>query len=159
MTWDVERVAIYLNGQGGRSAGDGTSPMVEALKPHDLLTFDRQAFASFFVGGDRDARQFDGLIDDLRIYSAPLAPEQIREIWRRAQVIELKAQGLYALADTPGTLTVTATSPAGCDLAGLKYCRAPARQPAGGRLRAQGDGRDVVLRLRALCRAAARQPV
>ena len=37
-----ERVAIYLNGQGGRSAGDGTSPMVEALKPHDLLTFDRQ---------------------------------------------------------------------------------------------------------------------
>lgn len=122
VTWDEERVAIYLNGQGGRSAGDGTSPMVEALKPHDLLTFDRQAFASFFVGGDRDARQFDGLIDDLRIYSAPLAPEQIREIWRRAQVIELKAQGLYALADTPGTLTVTATSPAGCDLAGLKYC-------------------------------------
>lgn len=122
VTWDEERVAIYLNGQGGRSAGDGTSPMVEALKPHDLLTFDRQTFASFFVGGDRDARQFDGLIDDLRIYSAPLAPEQIREIWRRAQVIELKAQGLYALADTPGTLTVTATSPAGCDLAGLKYC-------------------------------------
>ena len=122
VTWDEERVSIYLNGKGGRGAGDGTSPMVEALKPRDLLTFNRQAFASFFVGGEGDGRQFDGLIDDLRIYSAPLAPEQIREIWRRAQVIELTARGCYALADTPGTLSVTATSPAGCDLSQLKYC-------------------------------------
>lgn len=122
VTWDEAGVGLYVNGRRTRDAGDGTSPMIAALKPQDLLSFNRQAFETFFVGGQGTRDQFDGLIDDLRIYSAPLAPEQIHELWRRAQVIELTARGCYALADTPGTLSVTATSPAGCDLSELKYC-------------------------------------
>lgn len=122
VTWDEAGVALYVNGRPCRDASDGTSPMIAALKAQDLLTFNREVFESFFVGGQGDGAQFDGLIDDLRIYSAPLAPGQIRDIWRRARVIELSAHGCYALADTPGTLTVSATSPAGCDLSALRYC-------------------------------------
>ncbi|MGN0846424.1 MAG: LamG-like jellyroll fold domain-containing protein [Kiritimatiellia bacterium] len=122
VSWDEAGVRVYMNGTGGRTASDGESPMIAALKARDLLTFNRQVFTSFFVGGQGDGQQFDGLIDDLRIYSAPLSDEQIREIWRRASVIEIKAAGCYSLADTQHTVSVTATSPGGCDLGGLKYC-------------------------------------
>ena len=122
VTWDEEGVRIYLNGASGRDISDGSSPLASALKTHDLLTFSRQAFRSFFVGSRDGHDQFDGLIDDLRIYSAPLSPRQIHEIWRREHVLELKVRGRYALADKPHRLVVSATSPAGCDISGLRYC-------------------------------------
>ena len=122
VTWDEAGVRIYLNGKDGRGTSDGVSPMSRALKPHDILSFDREVFGIFCVGQCGGSRAFDGLIDDLRIYSAPLTPEQIRELWRRESVIELSAKGCYSLADTAGELTVRATSPAGCDLSELAYC-------------------------------------
>ena len=122
VTWDEAGVRIYLNGKDGRGTSDGVSPMSRALKPHDILSFDREIFGIFCVGQCGGSRTFDGLIDDLRIYSAPLTPEQIRELWRRESVIELSAKGCYSLADTAGELTVRATSPAGCDLSELAYC-------------------------------------
>ena len=122
VSWDETGVKVYLNGTGGRDISDGSSPMISALTPKDLLTFNRQSFETFFVGGQGRGYQFDGLVDDLRIYSAPLSDEQVREIWRRESVIEIKARGCYSLADTPGTVNVSATSPGGCDLSGLMYC-------------------------------------
>ncbi len=122
VSWDEVGVKIYLNGRRGGGIGDGTSPMKTALKAQDLLTFNRQVFETFCVGCEGQQRQFDGLVDDLRIYSAPLSDVQVREIWRRGSVIEITARGCYSLADTPGTITVSATSPGGCDLSGLKYC-------------------------------------
>ena len=122
VTWNEAGVRIFLNGRPDRGVSDGASPMVAALKAGDLLTFSRQSFASFFVGCQGAAQQFDGLVDDLRIYSAPLSPEQIRELWRRERVVELAVRGRYALAGRPHTLKVSATSPAGCDISGLKYC-------------------------------------
>ena len=122
VTWDEAGVKVYMNGKPGRGVSDGYSPLSAALKAEDLLTFNRQAFGSFFVGGAGSSQQFDGLVDDLRIYSAPLNPEQIRELWRRESLVELKATGRYALADTQSTLEVSATSPAGCSLDGLRYC-------------------------------------
>ena len=52
--------------------------------------------------------------------SSPAA--QMRELRRRESVIELKAQGCYSLADTPGELSVKAWSPAGRDISKLSYC-------------------------------------
>ncbi len=127
ITWNELGVKVYVNGRDGSARGDGESPMIAALKMRDPLTFRRQVFDRFCVGSCEGDRQFDGLIDDLRIYSAPLAPEQIHELWRRAQVIEFTARGLYALEETSGTLTVSATSPAGCDLSHLNYCLCDAK--------------------------------
>ncbi len=122
VTWDEWGVQMYLNGRRGRGVHDGESPMATALKPYDMLSFDRADFQSFCVGQCGGTRQFDGLIDDLRIYSAPLDEEQIRELWRRESVIEISARGCYSLADTPGEVAVSAASPAGCDLSKLRYC-------------------------------------
>ncbi|MGN0853123.1 MAG: LamG-like jellyroll fold domain-containing protein [Kiritimatiellia bacterium] len=122
MSWDERGTRIYLNGSDGRAISDGASPMISALKPQDQLSFSREVFKTFFVGGQGSDRQFDGLIDDLRIYSAPLSDAQVRELYRRESVIELKAHGLYALENVTGELVVSATSPAGCSLKSLKYC-------------------------------------
>ena len=147
VTWDEEGVRIYLNGRDGRGVSDGVSPMSRALKPHDLLSFDREAFGSFCVGQCGGNRTFDGLIDDLRIYSAPLTAEQIRELWRRESVIELTAQGCYSLADTPGELTVRATSPAGCDLSKLVYCLCDEAGKVVCRYREKVAGKPTTLRV------------
>ena len=122
VTWNEVGTRIYLNGRCAGDVGDGASPMVEALKIKDLLTFNRQTFDSFCVGCLDGRQQFDGLVDDLRIYSAPLSAEQVRELGRRENVIEIKARGRYALAYTTSKLTVSATSPGECDLSDLKYC-------------------------------------
>ena len=122
VSWDEEGVRIYMDGKSARGVSDGSSPMISALKTHDFLTFNREVFKTFFVGGKGNAHQFDGLVDDLRIYSAPLSDAQVREIYRRESVIELKALNTYSLADTVGELVVSATSPAGCSLKSLKYC-------------------------------------
>ncbi len=82
----------------------------------------RRIFETFRVGGEGDGFRFDGLLDDLRIYSAPLSDAQAREIWRRGNEVEFTAHGCYSLAGEPGTLAVSAASPAGLDLAGFRYC-------------------------------------
>lgn len=80
-TWDEEGVRVYANGRGGGSKGDGYSPMQHALSQSEMIEVDRSGFTEFFVGGREGRENFDGLIDDLRIYSAPLAPEEIKAIW------------------------------------------------------------------------------
>ncbi len=122
VTWDELGIRIFVNGRPMHGISDGASPMRTALKPVDILSFSRQRFESFCVGHLDGGRQFDGLIDDLRIYSAPLGAEDIRNLWRSAEVVELKAHGCYALADAPGEVSVSATSPTGCDISKLAYC-------------------------------------
>ena len=123
VTWDEAGVRIFVNGHAPGGSGDGTSPMKRALSPQgELLTFARQAFNTFCVGCRGKGYQFDGLIDDLRIYSAPLSREQIRELYRREKVIEISATGVWAVAGEPCVIEAKATSPAGCDLSGLHWC-------------------------------------
>ena len=123
VTWDEAGVRIFVNGQAPGGSGDGTSPMKRALSPQgELLTFARQAFNTFCVGCRGKGYQFDGLIDDLRIYSAPLSREQIRELYRREKVIEISATGVWAGAGESCVIEAKATSPAGCDLSSLHWC-------------------------------------
>ena len=124
-TWDELGVRIYLNGRSFRSTvGDSNSPMAAALKEtsYDMLNFSREIFSTFGVGHCSGAKQFDGLIDELRIYSAPLTYEQIKEIWKRETVIDISLQNPYAIAGTPNDLIVSATSPAGRDISNFSYC-------------------------------------
>ncbi len=122
ISWDEYGIYLYVNGkyQWGRS--DGASPMRDALKERDKLAFNRIDFSKFYVGGLAGRQQIDGLIDDLRIYSAPLYQSQITELYRRESVIEITAIGCYSIANKIGEVTVSAVSPAKCDLSSLKYC-------------------------------------
>ena len=123
VTWDEAGVRIFVNGRAPGGAGDGTSPMKKALAPQgELLTFGREVFQTFCVGCRGKGNQFDGLIDDLRIYSAPLTREQIRELYRREKVIEITATGVWAVAGKDAVIEAKATSPAGCDLSKLHWC-------------------------------------
>ncbi len=122
VSWDEYGILIYVNGRRAGGRGDADSPLSAALKTRDAHGFCREAFKTFCVGQINGSRQFDGLIDDLRIYSSPLAEEQVYELWRKDCVIELSANAGYALEGTSGELTVSAVSPAGRDISKFAYC-------------------------------------
>lgn len=124
VVWDESGARLYLNGRDDRSVPDSLSPMAEALKTPEFQGFSRETFASFFVGCRAWGQQLDGLVDDLRIYSAPLAPAAIRDLYRRGVDVEIAATGRYGTADTPGSLVVRTRSlrRSARDLARFAYC-------------------------------------
>ena len=130
VTWDESGQRIYVNGDPGILNGDSASPLKSALQRSYgvKLSFKREPFATFCVGGVGDGRRydgkpFDGLIDDLRIYSGPLAPERVRELYRaKPAEAEVTVRARYALAGEPTAFVATATSPAGRDLSAFRYC-------------------------------------
>jgi hypothetical protein len=75
-TWDedAKEAKLYHNGRRYRHVSDSTGPMaaVVSRKRGVPFTFDRPGFDRFFVGCLGDGRQFDGLVDDFRIYAEAL---------------------------------------------------------------------------------------
>ena len=80
--WDEEGVRIFVNGKGRAGRGDGYSPMAEALKTASLVMLERPEYRTFTVGSRGDVERADALIDDLRVYSAPLGAEAVKSLWR-----------------------------------------------------------------------------
>lgn len=83
MSWDEEGVRLAVNGRypaiGGTS--DSDSELKHVLDHPDGLSFDRVPFDRFFVGSRDGQHRFDGLIDDFRIYSAPLTDKQLAGLY------------------------------------------------------------------------------
>ena len=122
ISWSERGVSVYLNGRSARGLGDSDSPIKSALRDPKKLTFDRKEFNLFCVGNLDGGRQFDGLIDELRIFSEPLNSKQALAIWRREQDVELSGTGLYSVAGTPGEATITAENPSKRDISKFRYC-------------------------------------
>ena len=80
-SWDEDGVVMHVNGKRCGGIDDGSSPMVEALRQEERGVIDRSQFTSFFVGNREGGHVFDGLIDDFRIYSAPLSDAQVKALW------------------------------------------------------------------------------
>ena len=81
-TWNELGSQLYVNGMfAGGTKSDSHSAMKAALKPKDVLSFDRVEPDKFFVGCRSGREQLDGLIDELRIYSAPLSPMAVKALW------------------------------------------------------------------------------
>lgn len=81
-SWDPNGMAMYVDGRPVGAGGDSDSPMKRALRAAGnggvLYRFSRpEAFDRFYVGSRDDGAQWDGAIDELRIYDAPLGPEQV----------------------------------------------------------------------------------
>ena len=80
-SWDEDGAVLYVNGKRCGGIDDGSSPMVEALRQVERGVIDRSQFTSFFVGNREGGHVFDGLMDDFRIYSAPLSDAQVKALW------------------------------------------------------------------------------
>ncbi|MGN0852668.1 MAG: LamG-like jellyroll fold domain-containing protein [Kiritimatiellia bacterium] len=83
-TWTDEGYRFYFDGRclydSRRDAyADSTSPILRAIKGVflDRQTYDRIAPDRFFVGCQARQRQFDGLIDDVRIWNGALDEARI----------------------------------------------------------------------------------
>lgn len=122
VSWCEEGVSVYLNGRSARGLGDSDSPIKSALKDPKKVTFDRKEFKTFCVGSLDGGRQFDGLIDELCIFSEPLNANQALALWRREQDVELCGTGLYSVAGMPGEATITAANPSRRDVSKFRYC-------------------------------------
>ncbi len=83
--WDPNGMAVHVDGRRVGMGDDSASPMKAALRAADnggaLYRFSRPAaFDRFYVGSRDDGSQWDGAIDEIRIYDAPLSPEQIAKL-------------------------------------------------------------------------------
>ncbi len=89
--WDGVDTRIGLNGRLFRGA-PGNVVATGARNKTDVTEFfgKRGTFSGFFVGNRDGIRQFDGLIDDLRVYSEPLSDDRIRELFEQSATQEEK---------------------------------------------------------------------
>ncbi|MGN0833375.1 MAG: LamG domain-containing protein [Kiritimatiellia bacterium] len=122
VTWNEKSVRFFLNGRENGNIDDDYSEMSSALRNHDLWKFNRQKFASFFVGCQAGRKQFDGLIDELKIYSAPLTDREIRTLYREHCGVVIAVRGMYALDDEPAVVEASAHVPKRLAGRKLEYC-------------------------------------
>ncbi len=122
ITWDEFGTRVFYNGKGAHDLPDSYSPMRDARTIRDEMRFDYYPFDRFFVGGLNGRDQIDGLIDELRIYSAPLSQEEIVKLYHEGVTLTLEGFGTYALEGRPNEVLVMAKSPARADLTHLRYC-------------------------------------
>lgn len=76
-TWDESGADLYIDGKRASHKADGDSPLKfrDRIRRYRPLPID-----SFFVGGHQNQEQADALLDDLRIYSAPLSEQAIQDL-------------------------------------------------------------------------------
>ena len=80
-TWDEVEMRMYVDGRRVGSVSDGHSPMRQALRGGVAYRFSKcQSFKEFFVGSRNGVQQWDGLIDELSIWSGPLLADEIRRL-------------------------------------------------------------------------------
>ena len=118
-TWEGTDMRLYADGRPLGSLSDSDSPMRRAIKLDKIGSqFSRpMAFDRFFVGGRDTGNVFDGLVDELRIYSAPLSPGEVlalaeaygkvpRELPDYAKLCDRQGPNPYVggPAETPGVI-------------------------------------------------------
>ena len=95
-TWSEDGVCIYLNGRSSSTPTDSSSLLAAAIKNKGQdggLTFSRRRnFDKFFVGGYGGSAFMDGAMDDLEIWSGPLEPEQVAEMFHAQGGVEAPSE-------------------------------------------------------------------
>ncbi len=106
--WDDCGTRLYIDGKAG-STSDSHSPQRAALAVSDPLEFDRgqSVFKTFFVGSRADGNyKLDGLLDDLRIWSAPMRNTEALALYRQELDAILSPDIYYGTEGEPKTITV-----------------------------------------------------
>ncbi len=108
LTWDDFGSRLYIDGDIG-VVRDAYSPQREAIANKDPLEFDRaqSVFKTFFVGSKADGScKLDGLLDDLRIWSAPISAKEAQTLYRNAFDAILEPDIYYGTEGEPKTITL-----------------------------------------------------
>lgn len=79
--WDEGGVRISVDGKPIRRGTWVMSPIAEAFRTPDRLSFHREPFTEFCVGNCSGGEQCDSVIDELRIWSAPVEDKVLADIW------------------------------------------------------------------------------
>ncbi len=100
-TWNEQESHLYLDGKPAEGISDGYSPLKKALQVSgDLYVFNREDFKRFFVGSMYGSEQADGLIDDLKVYSAPLSAAEVASLSRERAILSLRVHEPYQMIST-----------------------------------------------------------
>ena len=106
-TWDYEQgTKFYVDGQPILRRGGGDSAKL-FLRDRKSTSFSwtPKEFPYFEIGGSQGHRTADGLIDELRIYDAPLAPDAIAHEFQRIYPVTPKALHRYYLVGEKNRLS------------------------------------------------------
>ena len=96
-TWDCRQgTAFYIDGRPIPRRGGG-HPAKLFLREQRQIRFSwtPKEFPYFEIGGSKGHRTANGLIDELRIHDAPLAPDAIAREFRRIYPVTAKARRRY----------------------------------------------------------------
>ena len=87
-TWNEAGGSLFVDGAPSYDDVGGTtyiSPLARARQPYDFRRRgDMDATRSFFLGSWRGTGQFNGLIDEVKIYSAALTRDEARALYKEA---------------------------------------------------------------------------
>ena len=110
-TWDEEHASIMVDGKNTKLKRDSDNPFKAALQAaataqnKSRRVYDRpRAFTSFHVGCTREGQQADGLIDDLKIFSAPLSTEELQALAAEHKGLSVATRNTYFLNGSTNTL-------------------------------------------------------
>ncbi|NMA47888.1 MAG: hypothetical protein GX945_15135 [Lentisphaerae bacterium] len=105
-TWNEEGSLLYYNGRPtGASLSDSYSPIKQALQGTRKEYTRGEPFQSFFVGSMYNREQADGLIDDLKIYSAPLDAAAIKKLSQEMVKASAVLDTLYVMAGQTASMS------------------------------------------------------
>lgn len=136
MTWHENGIRIYVDGRGREGLADSSSVLGAALDTADALVFQRRDFTSFAIGGEGD-RTFEGLIDELTVYSEPLSEDGIRALYRRVAPPAPKPDWERCFASRPNAFLKDGTD--GLSLEPVEEIRLPADRGKLKRFKVIGD--------------------
>lgn len=113
--WTPASKEIYMNGKRFGSISDDYQPQ----KPATPYLFSRLPMEVFCVGGLPGWQCLEGNLDELKIFSAPLTPEEIQGLYREFRPISLKRDGtLCVLAEKEVQISGSVQNQAKDDLEG-----------------------------------------
>lgn len=97
-TWNSVEKQLFIDGD--RHVLQNRGKKANQAAPVRVMNFSRMDFETFLVGNFR-GKVLEGVMDELRIYSAPLSQEEVLALYREYADVSCKPQSRYFFEDEP----------------------------------------------------------
>ncbi len=97
-TWNAYEKSLYLDGK--RKTVINHEKGGNLATPARAMAFSRIKYDSFFIGNYL-GRSLGGVMDDLKIYSAPLTDEEVNALYREHAEAQIEPRSRYFFEDEP----------------------------------------------------------